>query len=82
MDTEWSLNVCSEGEGDISNESQDHGLGDQVDNGLTSQARKYRLNRPSGRKVLTMFRIFREVPINFLVGTMSGHLSSRIVGVH
>lgn len=55
MDTEWSLNVCSEGEGDISNESQNHGLGDQVDNGLTSQARKYRLNRPSGRKVLTMF---------------------------
>lgn len=55
MDTEWSLNVCSEGEGDISNESQDRALGDQVDNGLTSQARKYRLNCPSGRKVLTMF---------------------------
>lgn len=44
-------------EKDISNESQVYGLGDQVDNGIIHQARKHRLNCPSGRKVLNVLDI-------------------------
>lgn len=58
---EWGLRVCTEGGRDISNESQIYGFGDQVDNGVTYQARKYRLNCPSRRKVLLMCFRYKEV---------------------
>lgn len=80
-DVEWGLKECCEGERDISNESQVYGLHDQGENSITYQARKYRLNCPSGRKVLAICFRHREVPINFPVVTMSGHPASHIVGV-
>lgn len=56
-------------EKDLSYESQDYGLSDQVDNGIIYHARKYRLNCPSGRKVLNVFG-HRKILLVIL-----GHLS-------
>lgn len=53
----WGLSIGSKGERDVSNESQVYGLGDQVDNGIIYQARKYRMNCSSGRNVLNVFWI-------------------------
>ena len=61
-DIEWELRVHSEVEGGISNESSAYRLSDQVDNGITYQSRKHRLNCPSGRKLLVMCFGHREVP--------------------